>query len=255
MIDYIYDGTFEGLLTCIYHHYYSEKAAGIYRKETYQTSMLQGAVEVETEEDKASRVYDAIEKKISKYSLKCIFRAFLSSDPEKENKILNYVLLGFRKGPQTGSLHGNPVVHDIDVINKKVGAEQERMLQFVRFQVMNDNILYAEVEPEHDVIELVADHFAKRFSHDPLIIRDAGRNKAIIAFEGHWYVTPFDGTGLPDGGKLKLSEEEESYQKLWRTYFEHIAIMERKNPRCQRNFMPVRYWKHLTEMQLQGGHC
>ena len=29
MTDYLYDGTFEGILTCIYHHYYTDKATGI----------------------------------------------------------------------------------------------------------------------------------------------------------------------------------------------------------------------------------
>ena len=31
MIDYLYDGTFEGLLTCIYENYYTEKASGIFQ--------------------------------------------------------------------------------------------------------------------------------------------------------------------------------------------------------------------------------
>ena len=71
-VEYIYDGTFEGLLTCIYHHYYTDKAAGIFPREEYQPSMLHGFMEVETEEDKAARVYDAIETKISGYALRCV---------------------------------------------------------------------------------------------------------------------------------------------------------------------------------------
>ncbi|MBR6500664.1 MAG: DUF4130 domain-containing protein [Firmicutes bacterium] len=27
-----------------------------------------------------------------------------------------------------------------------------------------------------------------------------------------------------------------------------MAIKERTNPSCQRNFMPKKYWEHLTEM-------
>ena len=37
MQDYLYDGTFEGFLTCVYHHYYTEPAAGICLKEEYQS--------------------------------------------------------------------------------------------------------------------------------------------------------------------------------------------------------------------------
>ena len=274
MIDYLYDETFDGLLTCIYHHYYTEKAAGIYPKEQYQPSMLHGYMEVETEQDKAGRVYEAIEDKISRYALRMVYRAFLSSAPGKENVILDYVVFGFKVGPSIGSRHASPEVNALEKITHKVGVEQERMLQFVRFEVMNaagagtdpassagttlptaaaagacaGQILYAAVEPEHDVLELIAHHFAERFSHDPLIIHDARRGKAVIAYERNWYVTDFDGHHLPDGSELVMSEEETDYQNLWRTYFDHIAIKERINPRCQKNNMPLRYWKHLTEV-------
>lgn len=248
MIDYLYDGSFEGLLTCIWHHYYTDSAAGIYRKEEYQPSLLHGYMEVETEEAKATKVYEAIDNKISSYSLRSIYRAFLSCEPDKENKILRYVLLGFREGRKTGSLHGNPVVYDIDAIVKKVSFEKERMLEFVRFEVMEakagQQVLYAEIEPDNDVLELAADHFAERFSHDPFVIRDGGRNKAVVAYEGHWYVTPME---RKPG--VELAADEINFQHLWQTYFDNIAIKERINPRCQRNFMPVRYWKHLTEMK------
>ena len=272
MIDYLYDETFDGLLTCIYHHYYTEKAAGIYPKEQYQPSMLQGCMEVETEQDKADRVYKAIEDKISRYALRMVYRAFLSNVPGKEKVILDYVVFGFKVGPSIGSRHASPEVNALEKITHKVGVEQERMLQFVRFEVMNaagtgadlassagtdlasgasaraGQILYAAVEPEHDVLELIAHHFAERFSHDPLIIHDIRRGKAIMAYERSWYVTDFDGHHLPDGSELVMSPEETDYQNLWRTYFDHIAIKERINPRCQKNNMPLRYWKHLTEV-------
>lgn len=255
MTDYLYDGTFEGLLTCIYHHYYTDKVSGIYPREEYQPSMLHGFMEVETEQDKADRVYEAIQNKISDYSLRLIYRAFLSGIPGKENVILNYVLLGFRVGPSIGSLHARPEVNALEDLVRKVGNERERMLQFVRFEVMEaagqsgPQILYAKIEPEHDVLALVAHHFSERFSHDPLIIHDVGRSKAVVAFERDWYMTDFDGTHLPDGTVIMMSEDERTYQSLWRTYFDHIAIKERTNPRCQKNHMPVRYWKHLTEVK------
>jgi hypothetical protein len=36
---------------------------------------------------------------------------------------------------------------------------------------------------------------------------------------------------------------------LWRSYYDTIAIRERLNPKKQRQDMPVKYWKYLTEMQ------
>lgn len=243
MIDYLYDGTFEGILTCIHHHYYTEKASGIFHRDSYQSSMLGGYMEVETDELKATVVYEAIEKKISSYDLRRIYKAYLSNDPDKETKILKYVVLGFRKGPAVSMLHGDPVVFDIQTLEKKINNERERMLQFVRFSVMEKNILYAEIEPDHDVLELIAHHFCDRFCNDPFIIHDLKRKKALVGFQHRWYLTEFDGSDIP-----RVSDEEKEYRKLWKTYFDNIAIRERTNPRCQRNFMPVRYWKHLTEI-------
>ena len=125
-MDYIYDGTFEGLLTCVHHHYYTEKADGIFIGEAYQPSMLNGYMEVETDEVKATTVYEAVEKKISTFDLRRIYRAFLSSDPDKEMKILRYLVLGFRKGSVVSMLHGYPAVYDIEAIEKKISREKDR---------------------------------------------------------------------------------------------------------------------------------
>ena len=83
MRDYIYDGTFDGFLNCVYHHYYTEHANGIFTKDRYQANLLCGYTEVETDVEKADRVYRAIEEKISDYDLRCVYRAFLSSIPNK----------------------------------------------------------------------------------------------------------------------------------------------------------------------------
>jgi probable DNA metabolism protein len=90
---------------------------------------------------------------------------------------------------------------------------------------------------------LIAEHFSDRYKNDPFIIHDKRRKKAIIASGGKWYLSSFLEEQVP-----KLSKNEEEYRALWKKYFETIAIKERTNPRCQKAFMPVRYWKHLIEI-------
>lgn len=46
-----------------------------------------------------------------------------------------------------------------------------------------------------------------------------------------------------------LSRTEQDFEDLWRTFFRHIEIDARKNPRCQMNMMPKYFWKDMTEMQ------
>lgn len=244
MVDYLYDDTFEGLLTCIYHHYYTEKASGIYTAREYQSTMLGGHCDVTTDEEKAAVVYDAIEKKISSYDLGRIYKVFLSSVEQKETKILNYVRLGFVKGASISMLHGDPIVFPVQEAEKKVNFEIHRLNGLIRFSELGNKMMYSSIEPDHDVVEFLAEHFTDRFKGEPFIIHDIKRNKALVAYQREWYISDFTKENLP-----QISEGEAAYQKLWKHYFENIAIKERINPKCQKNMMPVRYWKHLPEMQ------
>lgn len=243
MKNYLYDGTFEGFLTCIYFNYYVEEASGIFQKDQYQESILLDFMEVETNVEKSLIVYQAIQSKISDFDLKRIYRVFLSCTADKETKLLKYIVMGFKKGRRISSLHGDPIVFDIQSAEIKVTTETHRLLGLIRFSMLEDQLLYAPIDPDNDVVEFLAGHFADRLKNDPFIIHDTGRSKAIIARDGRWYISQFTKNSLPG-----LSEDEEAWRQLWRNYFDTIAIKERTNPRCQKTFMPVRYWKNLTEM-------
>ena len=245
MSDYLYDGTFEGFLSCVYAHYYVEKADGIYQKESYQPNLIIKAHEVKTDESKAHKVYEAIERRISPYDLRRIYKVFLSGAPGKENALLKYIVFGFRNGSKIRLLHGNPIVFEVQQIEKKVNHEIHRLSGLIRFTELLGGVLYSPIEPDHDVCEFLAGHFCDRFRNEPFIIHDIMRSKALIARRGDFYISEFTSQNLPGPA---YSEGE--YQKLWKKYFEAIAIRERINPRCQKNFMPVRYWKNLTEMKL-----
>lgn len=46
-----------------------------------------------------------------------------------------------------------------------------------------------------------------------------------------------------------MAEDEKLFQDLWKRYFKALSIKERYNPRLQRQHMPRRFWKYLTEKQ------
>ena len=56
---------------------------------------------------------------------------------------------------------------------------------------------------------------------------------------------PHIATGRLD--ESMMDADEKLFQDMWRTYFKAIAIKERINLRKQRQDMPVRFWKYLTE--------
>lgn len=125
-----------------------------------------------------------------------------------------------------------------------MGCEVHRLKGLIRFSELEGGVLYSPVEPDNDVVEFFAEHFCDRYKNEPFIIHDVRRDKALAAYGGEWYITHFTKEKVAG-----ISADEQNYRDLWKQYFENMAIKERINPRCQKNMMPVRYWKHLTEMQ------
>jgi probable DNA metabolism protein len=262
-MDYLYDGSFEGFLSCIYLHYYNEKAAGIYLKDSYQSTLLRPWHVVETNLIWSGKVYDAIESKISSQALKRVYYIFLSNSDEKENIALRYIILGFRLGCSVDSLHSNEAVFDAQQLAYKVSFEAHRFAGLVRFSALDlsgggtdstslysadiescRELLYASIGPDHDILELLGGHFADRFKEDSFVIHDTKRDKALYSSGGRWQIAPLNKDALP-----RPSTQEDFFKKMWKDYFEVIAIKERTNPKCQKRMMPVRYWGDLTEMR------
>jgi probable DNA metabolism protein len=139
-------------------------------------------------------------------------------------------------------------------IARRVLHEQLRMKQFIRFQKAKDGTYLGVVSPDHNVLPIIIDHFQDRFNDQPWLIYDAkrhygyyydGKNVIRVTFEDEATV-PFD----LRNGKLNadvLSDNDQLFQDLWRTYFKAICIRERMNPRKQLQDMPRRYWKYMTE--------
>lgn len=251
---YLYDGSFEGLLTCVYYHYYGEKAGGIYRRDSYQPVLMMAGTEVITEPALAARVYRAIEEKISGDALDNVYHTFLSSATDKEILILNYLRLGFRLGSKVDSYHSHPDVYPLHKVARKVTTEAHRFLGLLRF-ADTGNFLYAVLAPDHYILPLIADHFADRLAGERWIIHDRKRGVAVV-YDGHdratagcryrrrWYITDF-----PRNGQVPLNEKEQYYQELWQQYFDTIAIASRRNPQLQAQFVPYRYRQDLVEFK------
>ena len=42
---------------------------------------------------------------------------------------------------------------------------------------------------------------------------------------------------------------EEDYRRLWKTFYDTVAIQSRHNPRLRQSNLPKRYWHHMTELR------
>lgn len=242
-MDYLYDGTFEGLMTCIYYHYKKEKAAGIYIFTNYQQSVVQTYCTVETDVTKAKIVIDAINKLVSNEAYIYVYYCYLSNASCKENIILDFLVFAFNYGKNTMNFYTHEKVLPINEIYKKVAKEEHRMLGILRFSDIG-GILYAKYSPDNDLSVLLADHFADRYKNEKFIIFDEKRKKAVVYANNKWEIK--ENINIEE---FEISENEKNVQSLWKQYFTDLAIEERKNINLQFQFVPARYRKNMAEFK------
>lgn len=246
MINYIYDGTFEGLLTAIYEAYYRrQQPENLYVEGNIQQNLLYDHIPIETDTQKAEKVYTAIREKISSAALRHVFYVFLSELEDAGTWIYRYLQFGWKVGRDVDRYISDERVFRIHEISRKVSFERHRMLGLIRFKQIGENIFYASYEPDYNITGLLAPHFAGRLADQNWIIHDVKRKHAAVYNRQEWIITDME-IDMP----LPLSETEKSFQNLWKQYFHTVAIDSRRNPRLQRQYMPARYWRHLIEKQL-----
>lgn len=91
-------------------------------------------------------------------------------------------------------------------------------------------------------------HFADRMPSENWMIIDDNRKKAVVhPVNNSMYIRHFTDEDMLLLQKTENMEDE--YTDMWKTFFEAIAIKQRRNTECQRNLMPLWMRKHVTEFQ------
>lgn len=246
-----YDGTFKGLLTCIFISY-EEKldVVGINPPFIDKNDLFCESIEVISDELKANRVLKSFKKYASSRGINAIYYAYLSESVGIELDIFKYFQHTFKHKKSVDGDFANPYILSVAQTAKKVGREKHRMEAFVRFQLTKDNIYFATIEPDFNVLPIIKKHFTTRYSDQEWIIYDLKRNFGLYYDLKH---TEIVNINLSEN--LSLSEEnisffntdEKEFQKLWKKYFEATTIKSRINKRLHHQHVPKRYWRYLTE--------
>lgn len=248
----IYDGSFEGFLTCVFELYERKCETGrIVRESLYQPMLEEQVLNVSADAVKSNRVWSGLKRNVSKETLNNIYKTFLCEQPEMEDNVLAFIRYAF-KNPKAEKDFGNKATLYISQTARIVHREKHRMEAFVRFQLTSDNIYYAAIEPDFNVLPLIVKHFKDRYADQHWIIYDRKRNYGIQYSCDTGKVVEVqltlseetDRTFLPAS---VVAEEEPHYQQLWQQYFSSVNISPRKNTKLHVRHVPLRYWKYLTE--------
>ncbi len=246
MKEFLYDGSFEGFLTTIFYAYDCKDEVKITKSSSYIPSLITTTKEIATEKDKFNRVYSSIRDKLSYHTLKNVYYLYLSELPNSENLIYKYIKLCYKFGDSINLAKNNDIILAVDKYCRRVSLEAHRFTGFVRFKEIAPFTFYSAIEPDYNIIFLIQSHFLERFSDQNFIIHDIKRELALIYNKKEGIVSSFS---KEYGESLKNSSFHDSFEDLWKEFYNAINIKERENLKSRRRSMPIRYWNHLPEVK------
>lgn len=251
----MYDGSYAGLLTCIYEVYeYKISDADIYRENNAPQSLFGKTHLVATNDIKAQKVLVKLKETFSQTAVSQFYTTFLSEILGIENCLLRYIRYGLSSKESIENDYSHPDVLMLQQTSRKVHREKHRMEAFVRFQLTKDGLYYSIVQPDFNVLPLIAKHFKDRYADQRWLIYDATRKYGLFYdMNDVSEVSMHFDTDLNNSSMLATIHDvkEDLYQKLWQQYFSSINIAARKNMKLHIRHMPKRYWKHLVEKAPQ----
>ncbi len=243
---YVYDGSFDGMICCIFDAVYrGERPEAICPEGEEQVSLFE-THRVETDEARAGRVKRAIREKISGNALHFVKKSFLTELENRELLILDFVLDGLKRGWKAMSDLTGPLMEPLYKAVRALDNEVENYKGFVRFSELG-GVLVAVIEPKNYVLPMLMGHFCSRYHDEALMIYDKTHHMVLLGQNGKGKIAY-----LEDFQPADADENELSMRRMWKSFYDTIAIKERYNPRCRMGHMPKRYWAQMTEFMESG---
>ena len=241
MAAYHYDGSFEGFLCSV--------ACCLEQGDVQPEFLPDGGAEEQGlfagEIVDVATVRGRFVKTVSRDAFATASYAYHSRKAGIEELVFRYLLLGLDQGRLLEGMLTVEPVWSVGRIARKVSHEAHKFKGFVRFREVTEGFLYAVIEPEADVLPLIAPHFTERVGDRPWMIHDLRRRQAAVYDLRNWRLVD----GVEQTGEPGMTPAEQEYAALWQRYFQRHAIPERHNPGLQQKHVPLRYRKHLTEFK------
>lgn len=266
-VAYCYDGTLEGLLTAVFQAYANhEDPLDIACADKLQPRLGQTVRDIETDEELALRVRRGIRRAGGQASFEAVLHASLSDDPNAGTIVYRFIRYAMeqnrpkdcgtckRRGTCGGTCRKtsrsvlgdltHPAVEPLLRLDRAVKNERHRMLQFIRFEHMENGVWFAKCNPSASVVPLLMDWFSGRFNTQPFIVFDENHSIAGVYEGNDWYLVRTNEVSLP-----QQAGDEKLMQAAWKRFYDTVAVEARYNPELRRQFMPKRLWKNILEMQ------
>lgn len=253
MLVFCYDKSFEGLLTAVFDAYdrreFPERLIVEGRPEPMFTDSVHHVI---TDRERAERVWKGLRRKVERNISHMLMCLWLSEEEGADELLMRYLFKVFDSPRGVYYNFADDDILEAKKIAHKVTQEGHRLIQFVRFRKAADGTYFAPISPRYNSLPLAVSHFRERFSDQKWIIYDMKRGYGYsYDLERVREISIEFREGMQNGtlpGEM-ADGSEELYSRMWKEYYNTLAIEERLNPSLRRRNMPVVYWKYMTEFQ------
>lgn len=244
-IIYQYDGSFNGFLCCVFESYSKKEIPTAFFSVEDDCLCLFEVRSIITDPAHAKRVYRSFAK-ISPKVGPFLQRVFLTDLTEKELALYRFIVKLYQQGaPLLNALFDETYAPLLKAV-RHLSGEAEKLRGFLRFSDFG-GILGAEIEPKNRILQVLRPHFCQRFHDESFFIYDRTHHEALLYADGVSRIVPLEHFQM-----AQPDEAEAAYRRLWKRFYDTIAIRERENPRCQRTNLPLRYRSTMTEFQSES---
>lgn len=251
---YLCEDSVEGILTAVYdayHSRYGHRFIRISEEEYSDLDLFSEYIYVTTDYEKAEAVAKSIRKKISYQSWMIILYAALCNRKGKGQDIYRFLNYGYEMGGKVVDCLGEEHIRRVMFDKKTVARELDRMQGFTRFVELQDGSLFSRIGPKHNLVPLLAPHFADRFPEDKWIIYDENRSLFAVHYpDAGWTLVKGEWNDFVLEELLAVQEKE--MRDCWKIFFDTIAIEARTNLKLQRQKVPKYYQNYLIK---SGDKC
>lgn len=235
----VYEGTAEGFLSLVF-EVYAHKLSPTHILKTHPQSLLE-VHEVRSDQARARRVMEGMKRTFSPLHVREIQQVLLCDTLAFELPLLETIKLGFKNPKHLDDLTLEPV-HKVQKWAKAYSRALHCMKGFVRFEEVEEGVLYAKIQTDYNLIAPLGWHFVERLGAEKFILHDVKRGLAFVSEHKEVYAVAH--VEAP-----KVSENELTCKRLWQTFFNHIAIQNRTNPKLQQAFVPLKYRTYMSEFE------
>lgn len=244
---------FSAMLTCIYVAWAGgegHKNVKLALEPIGQYSLFDEYTHVDADEEKAAKVMDAVNRKISPHFYYEIAYCSMGYEDDVLDVMYRMMLMGFTYKEDALNMVQYGAVMRYKEIRRRLEREVCRFQEFSRFHLVDGHFYVAHIEPKSYLVVALGPIFADRMpSEDWMIVDDVHKEAVVHVKNSKYYLRKL--TDEEFQRVLLTEKQNDEYTDLWKVFFDSIAIKERTNERCQNTLFPIWTRKHAVEFNKE----